>query len=88
MAHGRFVICAIYFLKEHLRLNIRQGIGKGAGKKSDGFFAFDGPKRMAEEQVSHLESGEIEHEYRIRLSKSDDLDDVISLLKKKYNSMV
>ena len=84
---GRPVICYINFLKNSLRLDILRGSRKGAGKTSAGFFTLDDPKGMAEEKVSTLGSGETYGEYRIKLNKLADLNDVILLLEQKYKSM-
>ena len=83
----RTVICYVNFQKKNLRLDILRGARKGAGKTSEGFFTFDESKEVAEEKISKHGSGETYHEYRIKLKKLADLDDVMFLLEQKYKSM-
>ena len=81
------VICYISFYKKELQMSILQGTKKKTGEKSKGFFIADDPKKLTRERTWKYKSGDIGSEYKISITKQDQLDYVMFLLEQKYNSM-
>ncbi len=80
-------ICFIKFRKKALRIRVRRGRRKKAGKTSKGFFTVDDPKGLTKERLSEEKSGTTIHFYLISLEKPEEMDYVMFLLEQKYNSM-
>lgn len=81
------LICAVRFRKNALNFNINRGTISVDGTKSKDFFNLKDPQNLAQEKSWNYKSGQSGHEYVIKASNTDDIEDVNYLLKQKYESL-
>ena len=74
-------------MRNKLDLDINRGNILLDKSRSKGFFSFDDSKKICKEKSWTYKSGVVENSYGITLSKSDEIDYVIYLLKQKYETL-
>ena len=84
---GSKLVTAVRFLRNKLDLDINRGDILLDNSRSKGFFSFDDAKNICKEKSWKYKSGVVGNSYGIQLSKSDEIDYIVYLLKQKYETL-
>ena len=84
---GSKLVTAVRFLRNKLDLDINRGDILLDNSRSKGFFSFDDAKNICKEKSWKYKSGVVGNSYGIQLSKSEEIDYIVYLLKQKYETL-